>query len=86
MIIKDLIKTNNSPVYKWKEKKDFNLIIESISIIACLKKIDVKKMSSDEIISFTKKYASEIGDEYKRMEYAKKNFNLNKKEKPNKYW
>jgi len=69
----------------WKDKKDFNVMIECITTVATLKKINVRTLSSDGIMSFAKKYAQEINDEYKRIDTMKK-ANQPKKEEKKKFW
>lgn len=83
MIKRDIIKPNDSTSLNWKEKKDFNLIIACISNVATLKKVNVKTMTSDAIMNFTKKYANEINEEYKRMEDMKKKISLKRKKRKN---
>lgn len=85
MIKRDIIKSNETPSLKWKEKKDFNMMLTCISTIAIFKKVNIKLMTSEEILSFTKKYSNEINEEYKRMENMKK-ISTNRKEEKKKYW
>lgn len=63
-----------------KEKKDFNIIIEAMSMVACLKKIDVKRMDSDGVLAFAKKYAEDINKEYKRIDTIR-NYKKKKEER-----
>lgn len=84
MIKRDIIKSNEPQNLQWKEKKDFDMMINCIATVAMLKKVNVKAMTSDGIMNFAKKYANEINQEYKRMEEMKK-VNLIKKE-DKKYW
>jgi len=85
MIKRDIIKSNEPQSLKWKEKKDFDMMINCIATVATLKKVNIKAMTSEGIMNFTKKYANEINEEYKRMEDMKK-ANLPKKEEKKKYW
>lgn len=69
----------------WKDKKDFNVMLECISTVATLKKVNVRTLSSDGIMAFAKKYAQEINDEYKRIQDMKK-AKEPKKEEKKKFW
>lgn len=85
MIKRDIIKSNEPQSLKWREKKDFDIMINCIVTVATLKKVNIKAMTSDGVINFAKKYANEINEEYKRMEDMKK-ANPHKKEEKKKYW
>lgn len=85
MIRKDMMSQKTMDVLSSpKEKKDFNVIIEAMSMVACLKKIDVKRMDSDAVLAFAKKYAEDINKEYKRIDTLKKY--KQKKEERAKFW
>ena len=88
MIRKDMFSKKDmnevSTIYRTKGKKDFDIIIESISTVACLKKVDVKVMTSDGILSFARKNADDINKEYRRIETIRK-YKKEKEEKA-RFW
>lgn len=66
-------KIQENKIFEVKKKKDFNNMIQAISNIAALNKIDIKKYNYNQIINFTKKYSLDINKEYKNIEKNKEN-------------
>lgn len=61
-----------------KNKKDFNLMIEAVAMVALKQKRNVKKWNSDEIIEFIKKNKNEVWEELRILERSKKATNDDK--------
>lgn len=57
-----------------KKKKDLNLMVEAVAMVALKQKIDVKKKqwNSDQIIEFIKKNRSEVWEELRILERSQK--------------
>lgn len=57
-----------------KKKKDLNLMVEAVAMVALKQKIDVKKKqwNSDQIIDFIKKNRNEVWEELRILERTQK--------------
>lgn len=55
-----------------KNKRDLNLIVEAVAMVALKQKRNVKKWTSDQIIEFVKKNKNEVWEELRILERNKK--------------
>ena len=71
-----------------KPKKDFDTMIEAISMVALKHKVNVKAMSHDQILNFVERRKNEINDEFKIIDENKKAQKKvkNKETEKKKYW
>lgn len=71
-----------------KKKKDFDTMIEAISMIALKHKVNVKAMNHEQVLNFVERRKNEINDEFKIIEENKKNRKEvnNKEPERKKYW
>lgn len=71
-----------------KPKKDFDAMIEAISMVALKHKVNVKAMNHEQVLNFVERRKNEINDEFKIIDENKKAQKQIKNKEPDrkKYW
>lgn len=55
-----------------KPKRDFNIMLEAITMVALKHKVNLKVMNHQQVLDFVERKKSEVDDEYKNIEQNKK--------------
>lgn len=65
--------TSVSPLGQEKKtKRDFNIMLEAITMVALKHKVNLKVMNHQQVLDFVERKKSEVDDEYKNIEQNKK--------------
>lgn len=69
-----------------KPKRDFDIMLEAITMVALKHKVNLKVMNHEQVLAFVERKKSEVDDEYKNIEQNKKLSNKQNNSKNSNKW